>query len=338
MAEGGPRLTPEVVEVEEDTLVLFAGGARLTSLHVQNGSVKWSTELEPPRELDAVNLRIDESAVYGSHLHKAVAWNLRTGQKLWQFKSTVDKYYKRFFSLGFYGLGPDYFYGSGDGGWIFAIEKESGELIYERQYEYGAHGLSYEGGSLYFTQAWTPEGAEGQSKGGIMKVDAATGDSLWNFRTPRGGFYRMRPFVEDGVVYAGTDGGENTVFVALDAATGEVIWRNTRARVYAAEMADGKIFVNDGSDLLALDKDDGSTLWRARLDAGHGESGLAYLDGYVYHPHGQAMRVVNAETGDVVHVEAPPDGSYFWEVGAGAGKVFAQSSGYLVAYEPYQPE
>jgi hypothetical protein len=65
---------------------------------------------------------------------------------------------------------------------------------------------------------------------------------------------------------------------------------------------------------------------------------LAYLDGYVYHPHGQAMRVVNAETGDVVHIEAPPDGSYFWHVGTGAGKVFAQSSNSLVAYEPYQPE
>jgi outer membrane protein assembly factor BamB len=169
-------------------------------------------------------------------------------------------------------------------------------------------------------------------------MNPTTSDSLWFFKTERGGFYRMRPLIDDGIVYAGTRGGENIVFVALDAATGEVLWRNTRARVYAAEMVDGKIFVNDGSDLLALDKDDGSTLWRARLDAGHGESGLAYLDGYVYHPHGQAMRVVNAETGEIVHIEAPPDGSYFWEVGAGAGKVFAQSSGYLVAYEPYQPE
>jgi len=39
-----------------------------------------------------------------------------------------------------------------------------------------------------------------------------------------------------------------------------------------------------------------------------------------------------------VHIEAPPDGSYFWEVGAGAGKVFAQSSSNLIAYQPYQSE
>jgi outer membrane protein assembly factor BamB len=191
---------------------------------------------------------------------------------------------------------------------------------------------------LFSVQAWTPEGAEGQSQGGIMKVDATNGDSLWNFRTPRGGFYRMRPLVDDRVVYAGTRGGENTVFVALDAATGDVIWRNERVRVYAAEMAAGKIFVNTGRDLLALDKETGRTLWRAGLNAGHGESGLVYLDGYVYHPHGQAMRVVDAETGEIVHIEAPPDGSYFWEVGVGAGKVLAQSSRFLVAYQPYQPE
>ena len=148
----------------------------------------------------------------------------------------------------------------------------------------------------------------------------------------------MRPLVDDGTVYAGTGSGENTVFFALDKETGEVIWRNPRVRVFAAMMAAGKIFVNDGTDLIALDKDDGSTLWRTNLNAGHGEYEIAYLNGYLYHPHGRGLRVVNAESGEIVHVETPPDGSYFWHVGTGAGTVFAQSSGYLVAYEPYQPE
>ena len=333
---GSVRLPPRVVG---DTLVLFSAEARLTALRTVDGSLSWkSARVENPiSELYSEELAIVGNKVYGSHVDQALVWDITSGDIVWRFEPPSQR---RFYNSGYFGGGSGlgYFYGSGSGSWLYVLNKQSGSLEYRRQYEYGVRGTTYDDGMLYFTQAWTPEGAKGQSKGGIMKVDAATGDSLWNFRTPRGGFYRMRPFVEDGVVYAGTDGGENTVFVALDAATGEVLWRNTRARVYAAEMVDGKIFVNDGSDLLALDKDDGSILWRARLDAGHGESGLAYLDGYVYHPHGQAMRVVNAETGEIVHIEAPPDGSYFWEVGAGAGKVFAQSSSNLIAYQPYQSE
>jgi outer membrane protein assembly factor BamB len=321
-----------------DSLVLMTGDASLTALHAHDGVVKWRTPTQNGSDLEGVQFTHDEKAIYAVHDSKILAWNLDDGRKLWSFAPFEEE---RIFAGTLLGKGPEILYGSGnsgDNGILYALDRNSGALTFKRVYDHTPGAVTYRSGELYIGNAWTPEGAQGQSKGSIMKVDAATGDSLWNFRTPRGGFYRMRPFVEDGVVYAGTDGGENTVFVALDAATGEVIWRNTRARVYAAEMADGKIFVNDGSDLLALDKDDGSILWRARLDAGHGESGLAYLDGYVYHPHGQAMRVVNAETGEIVHIEAPPDGSYFWEVGAGAGTVFAQSSGYLVAYEPYQPE
>lgn len=334
VGSNGPRMPPEVAEVEGSNYVLFAGQGRLEALNVGDGSVKWSTQLHPRRELKCRDLIVAKQSAFCSHLDKAVSWNLVTGNQLWQFKPPAER---RFYDLGYFALGPNYFYGSGRGGHVFAIDRKTGSRAFVTQYQHGAAGLTYASGAVYFSQAWTPEGAEGQSQGGIMKIDAADGDSLWNFRTERGGFYRMRPFVDDGVVYAGTQGGENTVFVALDAVTGEVIWRNEGVRVYAAEMAASKIFVNDGSDLVALDKKTGRTLWRARLDAGHGEYEIAYLNRYLYHPHGRSMRVVDAETGEIVHVEAPPDGSYFWHVGTGAGQVFAQSSGFLVAYEPYQP-
>ena len=329
----GIRTPPTVVG---DSLVLFSGAAQLTALHIKDGGVKWHTPLgSSNEELYCAELKLNDESAFCTHINQVLAWDLESGKQLWKF---VPPSRKRIFEIGRYSIGEGYFYSGASVQRLVAIDQQSGQLAYERQYEHGPRSITYDRGSLYLAQAWAPEGAQGQSQGGVMKVDAANGDSLWNFRTERGGFYRMRPLVDDGVVYAGTRGGDNTVFVALDAQTGEVIWRNTRARVYAAEMADGKIFVNDGSDLLALNKETGRTLWRARLEAGHGESGLAYLDGYVYHPHGRALRVVNAETGEIVPVEAPPDGSYFWEVGVGAGKVFAQSSNYLVAYEPFQPE
>lgn len=330
--EGGVRTAPKVTD---DSLVLVSAGARLVVLDVAGGSLEWrSSKVSPAHELYCRELLSDESGIYGSHTDRALAWNRNNWNKKWKFSPPSEK---RFFSLGYFSIGPEYFYGSGDGGRIFLIDKRTGKVDQEHQYQFGAFGLNFRDGSLFFTQAWTPEGAEGQSKGGVMKITAANGDSLWNYRTERGGFYRMRPLLDEGRVYAGTRGGEMTEFVALDAQTGEVIWRNKEARVYAAEMAAGKIFVNTGRDVMALDKKTGETLWHAGLEAGHGESGLAYLEGYVYHPHGQGLCVINAKTGEVVHIEWPENG-YFWEVGTGAGKVFAQDSGALYAFEPYSPE
>jgi outer membrane protein assembly factor BamB len=341
VAEAGPSTPPKFVKAKKDSVVLFAGEARLNALDFEDGSIKWFTELNPRRELDCVGLVVDDSWIYGSHLYKAVSWGLQNGEKRWEYSSTERGSYKRFYSLGRYDVGPDYFYGGADGGWFLAVDKKTGQLAYERQFEFLPRGLTYKDGRVYFGQAWTPEGAEGQSRGALVKVEAATADTLWRFRTKRGGFYDMSPFVKDGRVYAGTRGGENTEFVALDAETGDVLWRNRRVRVHWAIWAEtpngSRIFVNNGRNVLALDPKNGSVLWRTDMQAGHGEGGLAYLDGHVYHPHGQGLRVINAKTGEVVHIEWPENG-YFWEVGTGAGKVFAQDSGALYAFEPYSPK
>ena len=66
---------------------------------------------------------------------------------------------------------------------------------------------------------------------------------------------------------------------------GDVLWRNRRVRVHWAiwaKTASGpRIFVNNGRTVRALDPGNGSILWRADMQAGRREEGLAYLDGYV---------------------------------------------------------
>ena len=328
---GNVYLRPEVVE--EDSLVLFSGDAHLTAVSVSRDSVIWKSDnLDPSDPLQSIDLVVHDEAVYGYHTGKIIAWELENGSRRWTFTSSPSD--NRILNFGFPDVGPDYFYGSGGGKHIL-VDREKGDMVSSR--EAGAVGVTLRDSALYLGQGWTPEGAEGQSRGAVLKVRATTGDTLWSFKTNRGGFYRIRPIVRHDRLYAGTQGGEMTEFVALDAETGEVIWRNKEARVYAAEMAAGKIFVNTGRDVMALDKETGETLWHAGLEAGHGESGLAYLDGYVYHPHGQGLRVINAKTGEVVHIEWPENG-YFWEVSTGAGKVFAQDSGALYAFEPYSPK
>jgi outer membrane protein assembly factor BamB len=342
MAAGGPRTPPEIVSFEGRSLVLFSGEGRLTALRSGDGEVEWTTKLDPRRELDCKELVLDNAKIFGSHLHKAVAWDLESGEKAWEFTPLSKSSHEgEFFSLGYYGLGPNNFWGSGRDGRVFGVDRKSGQLAREWRYQHRTTALTFQNDALYTARHWVPEGAEGQAKGGLVKLDAASGDSVWAYQTGRGGFFTMRPLVQDGRVYAGTNQGANTVFVALNAETGEVIWRNEDVRVYWAIWTDTtngpRIFVNDGRNLIALDPTDGKILWRTNLQAGHGEAGLAYLDGYLYHPHGRGLRVLNAETGEIVHVEWPENG-YFWEVGTGAGKVFAQDSGALYAFEPYSPE
>jgi hypothetical protein len=64
---------------------------------------------------------------------------------------------------------------------------------------------------------------------------------------------------------------------------------------------------------------------------------VAVLGNYVYHPHAVALFVLDARTGEIVHVQMPPDGSYFWEVGVGPDAVYAQTSTQIIAYEPFTP-
>ena len=326
-----PRVDPKTYAREGEEQVLFGASAKVISATVDEGEVNWTTEVSPKQELRCLEFVISDGTGFCSHLEKAGAWNLGSGIKLWEFQPPEE----RFYDLGLYAKGPQHFYGIGTNGHIYAIGKQNGEAKHIWTFQHGTPAMTHSSGNLYFSQAWTPEGAEGQSQGGVMKVETATGDSLWNFRTERGGVYRMRPIVRDGVVYAGTGGGEKTAFYALDAETGEVIWENRGVRVYAAEWAGGTIVVNDGRDLMGIDAENGQTIWRTDMPGAHGEGGIAYHDGYVYHPHAGPLAVVDVETGEVVHTEPPIRGSYYWVVGAGADKVFAQTSGALVAFEPY---
>ncbi len=339
--DGAPQTPPKVVDLSGSPLVLFSGDARLNALKAEDGVVKWTTSLSPKVELYCDGLIVDKTSAFCSHRFKALSWDLRTGEERWEFIPPDGSVSGReFYDLGYYGLGPNHFWGSGRGGRVFGVDRETGELVHEWKYGARTTGLTYRDSALYLGHY--EESVEGQGYGAVVKVDATEGDTLWTFAPEYGAFITMRPMLHGGRVYAGTAAySEKGVFVALDQETGEVIWRNKNVRVYWAIWAQTKngprIFVNDGRDMIALDPEDGDLLWRTDMEGGHSEAGLAYLDGYVYHPHGQGLRVVDAETGELVHIEWPDHG-YFWEVGTGAGKVFAQDSGALYAFEPYSSE
>lgn len=325
---GGVRMAPKPVS---DSLVLFGAEARLVALRSDDGSIKWrSPPVEPSSlELKVRDLSVSEHLVFGSHVGRLKAWSMENGQERWELRPEAGLY-----EIGYYGFNSGHVYVS-SGGQLLSVDKRSGTVV--RRYEPGAAGIVHDGGALYLGQAWVPEGAEGQAQGGLLKMNAATGDTLWFFKTKRGGFYDMRPVVEEGRVFAGTREGK-AAFFAVDAQTGEEIWRNEDAPTFAPPASgEERVYLNTSAEVMALDKETGRTAWKKNMPGGSSFRGVVYLDGYVYHPRGGTLYVLNAETGEIVHEEPSPS-SYYWTLAAGPERIYAQTSGHLMAYEPFQPE
>lgn len=165
---------------------------------------------------------------------------------------------------------------------------------------------------------------------------------VWRFEPGEFGFgTREAPIIENGIVYVGTTGGPSgskNGFFALDAQTGEEIWRREGIFTYSAVLAGDRIFGVNGQRVWALDKHTGEQLWITRGQGGHSESNLDYMEGHVYWAHGSGLHVFDAESGELLHVEPSPDGSFFWLVTAGAGRIFAQSNRHLYAFAPWGHE
>ncbi|PSP23156.1 hypothetical protein BRC61_03920, partial [Halobacteriales archaeon QH_10_65_19] len=119
------------------------------------------------------------------------------------------------------------------------------------------------------------------------------------------------PAVADGTVYAG--GGKEKVVYAIDADTGEELWRfeTEGEAMNPPTVADGTVYVPDRSGhLYALDPGDGSEQWSVQVGSTGDEpqiwGSVAVTNDSVYVP----------ADGSVVALDS--DGSRRWTVGRGA--------------------
>jgi outer membrane protein assembly factor BamB len=97
------------------------------------------------------------------------------------------------------------------------------------------------------------------------------------------------------------------------------------------------LYINDAGGIHKLRKDNGKTVWHTNFGSS-GTAPIAYGYGHVYAPHSGAMRILNALSGEIVHIMSPPYGSYFWKVTAAEGRIFAQSNSHLYAFAPWGHE
>lgn len=323
---GAPRIKPLLVLDK----IITSGDISVTALDFKTGDLLWKTPFENHRQLLNRSFGLNGSQIVGSVVRKVLSWDLESGQPLWEvdFSNVSFNNTRGINSLsnGFITVGSD--------GSIYKISQNGHiEIIIldARSYE-----ATHSNGILFVGQAKN-------EKGIVSAYQLDTMELLWRFEPGSFGYPAYAPpIIENNIVYAGTlngPGEPRNGFFALNADTGQEIWRREGIFTYAAILEGDRIFGVNGNSVWALNKTTGNLLWSTNsLGGGHSESNLAFMDGHVYWAHGSGLHVFKGDTGELVHVEPAPDKSSFWLVTADKGRVFAQTNRHLYAFAPWGHE
>lgn len=186
--------------------------------------------------------------------------------------------------------GTVYVPGSGDPGYVHALDAATGESVWRFEPAgYATCAPAFAKGALYF-------GTWGRT---FYALDAATGEVLWKNEVGHR-FGSSSPAVADGTVYVGTNGDgplvvsgdddeefESGAVLALDAATGTEQWRyddfGEKDDVESSmAVADGRVYFGGENAVHSLDAGSGSVAWSREIST-HADSSPAVVDGTVYY-------------------------------------------------------
>jgi len=320
---GAPRVKPLI----HHNMVITSGDINTVAIDFKTGNVVWKTPFNHHRQLLNSTFGLNEDILTGSIARKVIAWNIFSGEELW--KITFDDSLSFNNSRGIVVI-PNGFIAVSNGPMFYRINFNgimNSVLTDARSYE-----MYYNNGVVYTGQVKNMEGV-------VSAYDVNTFELLWRFN-PGGFAYPAytAPIVENNIVYVGTTGGptgSRNGFFALNAQTGEEIWRREGIFTYSAVLVGDYIYVNDAAGIYKLRKSNGRIEWYSDFQAGAGTGPIAYGYGYLYAPHSGTMHIVDADTGEIVHRMSPPHGNWFWLVTADKGRIFAQSSSHLYAFAPW---
>tara|TARA_R110002124_G_scaffold252177_1_gene417416 strand:- start:22 stop:1137 length:1116 start_codon:yes stop_codon:yes gene_type:complete len=317
-----------------DDKVIMSGGLFVYALDEETGDEIWKQQFEDDNILKGQVFLINGNQVVVAHIDKIRAWNVMTGNSEWEFDYDTNEVKPRL--IGSHISFEDKYGFTSEQSKFFTLNK-CGQLISIKELDkkFDVQGLLYYENKVYVAQKQSVTGA--LTLGRITALNGETYDSLWSYNTEKGGFINVAPIVENGVVYAGTIGNSPTdIAVALNAETGEVIWENETDYFFtrSTNLGPKYFYVNTGGSLAALNKENGKLEWRVEW-MGTDFNKPVYLEGYVYHVRDSEMLIINDTTGEVVHREPVPDGTFFWHIAASSDKIFAQTSRQLIAYQPW---
>ena len=239
--------------------------------------------------------------------------------------------------------GTVYVPGSGDPGYVHAVDAETGEAEWTFEPDgYASSAPAVVDGRVYV-------GTWGQQ---FYALDATTGDPVWQADVGHR-FGSSSPVVHDGVVYVGTIGDgplvvsgsddedefESCAVLALDATTGEQLWRyddfGGKENVESSPaLADGRVYVGSESGLYALDADTGEIAWKRNDVQTHPDPSPAVVDGVVYYGAPNTadggpparLRALDATTGDTRWTAGVDDVSLRTSPAVADGTVYVAAS------------
>jgi polyvinyl alcohol dehydrogenase (cytochrome) len=180
---------------------------------------------------------------------------------------------------------------------LVALDLATGEEVWHRQFTAGdawsvalPGGLDADVGAMpnLFTVDATDAVGVGDKAGTYRALDRDTGDVLWEAPLTPGGLQggvMASAAVAGGTVYvASNDRSQDADLVALDAGTGDEVWRvGIEAHVTGpVTWANGVLYVADDSGrIAAYDAADGARLWAHEV-AFPAAGGISVVDGTVY--------------------------------------------------------
>ena len=324
------QLKPEIIRSNH---IVISPDRLLTCLNPKNGKVSWQDSLPDNAWVSNKALLYDSINIY-TKIHKQnkiQARSISTGSLIWEQINP----YGGFFDFVNDAIDETSIYLTGDDPTVYIYTKE-GQYQEQVKLEHKGRSLLRNNDNLYISQAWRPENSE-YSAGSIIAYDTEKVQKLWEYQTDKGGFYDAPIIIQNDILFGGTTEGPG-LFIALDKYTGEPLWQKELV-TWKFVMSDSgdTIFINNSLELVTLDSNTGKELWRTDFGVGDATDNIAYLNGYLYHSHGTALYILDAATGEIVHKEvAPPDGSFFVNVAAANGRVFAMSNYHLYAYDAWK--
>lgn len=322
-----PSAPPLIVD---DSVLIITGELSLRAQRISDGKTKWKSEIDGKNALDTKVLLLQDDTIVSAHKNKILGWNKIKGRIILEIKEQ-DKV--SVFPRGRNTVVDNGFAFIGDTLDAYVINA-SGKIRFRIDVDFGSLSSGYVNQKVYLGQTKTINGA--LTLGRIRAFDSQTGDSIWVYNTNNGGFNESI-LIKGGILFSGSFGNSplNEV-VALNAETGEVIWRYESDYIYTRAFALGPehVYVNTGGSLAALNKQTGELEWRVEW-LGTASTKPVYLGGYVYHTNYSELMVIDDKTGSVVHREPSPDGTAIWHLAASSDKIFAQTSRQLIAYQPW---
>ena len=196
-----------------------------------------------------------------------IASNPVTGEQIWTFDWdpwTLNRGHIRSYRFG-YELRVAYIWINSNRGDLFAVEAATGKILWEQRGVRKGNYTTAEG-IVYATYDEGPSFQDDETF--LFAVEGVTGQLLWRYP---GHYYEMTNYemrslqplkVVDGLLYASGSSDPNDWLVALDAATGDLLWKTESPwPILSVHVKNGVAYTGSAYGLQAIDTNTGELLW-----------------------------------------------------------------------------